>query len=204
MLFLLLKCHTSVRNSQKRYKISGSSCEGLTARILIKPYENEHFRWFVTGETGPSPDCPRSRCARHRAPRATRKGNTHFHSNALVAPSAMLRRLTGVTGMNRWNNHRKYHALGDMMSDTDLVHLWVAPADVPLVGDVLPAGEPPPLLMQLHDVLSPQQHHVAVLHEGTDADGRVPMRPFEAPHPHRLLLVAHRADEWGLQRSGHL
>ena len=95
MLFLLLKCHTCDRNSQKRYKTSGSSSTFGTARILIKPYENEHFRWFVSGETVPSPDCPRTQCTRHRAPRATRKGNTHFHYNALVAPSARQRRLTG-------------------------------------------------------------------------------------------------------------
>ena len=107
MLFPLIKCITSDRNSQKRYKTKGSSYAGCITRILIKPYENEHFQWFVSGETVPSPDCPRSRCARHSAPRATRKGNTHFHSNALVAPSARLRRLTGVTRINSTENQQK-------------------------------------------------------------------------------------------------
>ena len=117
MLFPLISRTTCNRNSQKRYKTSGSSTAGCSARILIKLYENEHFRWFVSQDSGPSPDCPRSRCARHRAPRATRKGNTHFHGNALVAPSARLRTLTGATRINSTENQQKEHALGDIYAD---------------------------------------------------------------------------------------
>ena len=66
-----------------------------TSKYPINPYENDHFRWSVTGEAGPFWDCSRCRCARHWAPWATKCGNTHFHCNALVVPSWQLRRPTG-------------------------------------------------------------------------------------------------------------
>ena len=80
---------------KNHWKINNLVVTSVTTRSLIKPYENEHFRWSVSGETGPCSDCSRCRCARHWAPWATKCGNTHFHCNALVAPSWQLRRPTG-------------------------------------------------------------------------------------------------------------
>ena len=64
-------------------------------RNLMKYCKNDHFRWSVSGEAGPCWDCSRCRRARHWAPWATKCGNTHFHCNALMAPSWQLRRPTG-------------------------------------------------------------------------------------------------------------
>ena len=52
----------------------------------------------MSQETGPCSDCSRCRCVRHWAPWATKCGNTHFHCNALMAPSWQLTRPTGQHG----------------------------------------------------------------------------------------------------------
>ena len=80
---------------KNQWEINILAGTSVPARSLIKPCKNEHFRWSVFGEAGPFWDCSRCRCARHWAPWATKCGNTHFHCNALVAPSWQLRRPTG-------------------------------------------------------------------------------------------------------------
>ena len=88
---------------RKHCKTSIFKVASATLKTLIKPVKNEHFRWSVFGKGAPCPDCSRCRCVRHRAPRATRCGNAYFRSNAIVAPSGRLRRLTGRL-------YHKYHA----------------------------------------------------------------------------------------------
>ena len=87
--------HLRTRMRRNTGRISVLAMTSVIARILIKPYENEHFRWSMSQEAGPSWDCSRCRCARHWAPWATKCGNKHFHCNAVVAPSWQLRRPTG-------------------------------------------------------------------------------------------------------------
>ena len=80
---------------KNHWEINILDVTSVTSRTLIKPCENEHFRWSALQEAGPCWDCSRCRRARHWAPWATKCGNTHFHCNALVAPSWQLRRPTG-------------------------------------------------------------------------------------------------------------
>ena len=87
----------------------------VTYETLIKPVKNEHFRWSVSGKGAPCPDRSRCRCVQHRAPRATRFGNAHFRSNALVAPSGWEAQPQADSEINMWGNHHKYNALGDMV-----------------------------------------------------------------------------------------
>ena len=82
-----------------------------------KPYKtngNERFRWSVFGKGAPCPDRSRCRCVHHRAPRATRFGNAHFRSNALVAPSRWEAQPQADSEINLWENQQEYRALGDM------------------------------------------------------------------------------------------
>ncbi len=89
--------HTKLRTHMLRnhWKTSKIPVTSVTCRNLIKTCQNEHVRWSVSGKVTPCPDSSRCRCVCHRATRATKCGNTHFRSNALVAPSGRLRRLTG-------------------------------------------------------------------------------------------------------------
>ena len=87
--------HDIAETMENHWKNNISHLSWDRYEILMKPVKNEHSRWSVFGKVTPRPDCSMCRCVRHRAPRATRCGNTHFRSNALVAPSGRLRRFTG-------------------------------------------------------------------------------------------------------------
>ena len=87
------------------------------AFYIIKANANEHFMFnVITFAT--MIRVFQAPVRSHRAPHASKCGGTHFHGSTLVASSGIPKASLGAISVNSIKNPRKYHALGDMKSNT--------------------------------------------------------------------------------------